>query len=288
MWEQTPEEARAAYAFYAALGGDGGEVAEVEDLTCPGPAGPIPLRVYRPATDRDLPCLVYIHGGGHAIGGIDTHDPVCRQLARLAHVAVVSVEYRLAPEHPFPAGVEDCEAAVAWVATHPDEVGADTSRLAVGGDSAGANLSTVVSISARDRGGPAIAATLLVYPSTDWTMSHPSIEDNGEGGILTRDNIAWFRHQYLGPDGDVTDPRASPIRTRDLSGLPPALVITAELDPLRDEGEAYAARLEAAGVDVTCTRYEGQVHTFFGMGALFPRGDAAIAEAAAFVNKHLS
>lgn len=286
-WEQTVDQARQAYALYCSLGGDGGDVAEIEDGACPGPAGPIPLRIYRPQPARDLPCLVYFHGGGNTIGSIETHDPVCRQLAREAGVTVVSVEYRLAPEHPFPAGLDDATAALAWVASHPAEVGADTARLAVGGDSAGGNLTAACTQWAKHNGGPPLRAQLLVYPSVDMAYEHPSIDENGKGLILTKETIFWFRHQYAGPDPDVTDPRLSPLRAADLSGLPPALVITAGLDPLRDEGRAYAARLAAAGVEVTDSLYEDQVHTFYGMGALYPRGSDAIAESAAFLRKHL-
>lgn len=287
-WQQTPDEVRQTYAGYCMLAGNGGAVAEVDDITCPGPAGSIPLRVYRPTTDRDRPCVVYFHGGGHTIGSIETHDPVCRQLAREADATVVSVGYRLAPEHPFPAPLDDATAALTWVATHPAEVGADTARLAVAGDSAGGNLSAVLAVWARDNGGPFLRGQLLVYPAVDMAYAHPSIDENGEGKVLTKETILWFRHQYAGADPDVTDPRLSPIRTRDLSGLPPALVITAELDPLRDEGRAYAARLVAAGVEVVDSLYEGQVHTFFGMGTIFPRANDAIAEAGAFLRKRLA
>lgn len=287
-WDQTVDQIRQGYAGYCMLAGDGGEVAEVENLTCPGPGGPIPLRVYRPTADRDLPCLVYFHGGGNTIGSIETHDPVCRQLAREAGITVISVEYRLAPEHPFPAAVEDAAAAAAWIAANGDAVGADTSRLALGGDSAGGYLSAVTAIGARDNGGPPLRAQLLVYPNADMAYETPSIDENGKDKILSKERILWFRHQYAGPKPDVADPRLSPLRTPDISGLPPALVITAELDPLRDEGRAYAARLAEAGVETVDSPYDGQVHTFFGMGTLYPRGSDAIGEAAAFLKEKLA
>lgn len=283
-WEQSVEDARAAYAGYCALAGDGGELAAIEDRTIPGPGGPVAIRIYRPSTDAGLPVVVFFHGGGHTIGSIDTHDPVCRQLARAADAVVVSVEYRLAPEHPFPAGVDDAYAATAWVATNGQALGADVSRLAVAGDSAGGNLAAVTAILARDRGGPPLRFQLLVYPNVDVTYAHPSIDENGDGHVLTKERILWFRHQYLG-DGDPTDPLASPLRTNDLSGLPPALVITAEMDPLRDEGAAYADRLRNAGVEVAYTCYAGQVHTFYGMGTLFPAGTTAIEESGEALRK---
>ena len=287
VWDQPVEDVRAAYAAYCALAGDGGELAAIEDRTIPGPGGPLAVRIYRPSAEPELPVVVYFHGGGHTIGSIDTHDPVCRQLARAADAVVVSVEYRLAPEHPYPAAVEDAYAATAWVATNGQQLGADVTRLAVAGDSAGGNLAAVTAILARDRGGPPLRFQLLVYPVVDLSHTHPSIDENGEGYVLTKERILWFRHNYLG-DGDHADPLVSPIRTADLAGLPPALVITAEMDPLRDEGAAYAERLRTAGVDATHSLYEGQVHTFFGMGTLYPAGTAAIDESGDALRKALA
>jgi acetyl esterase len=256
------------------------EVAKVEDLEVPGPSGRIPVRVYRPSERPGLPTLVYFHGGGWAICSLETHDPTCRQLANAAECVVVSVEYRLAPEHPFPAAPEDCYAALGWVAQHAGSFGADARRLAVAGDSAGGNLAAVVALLARDRRGPALCHQLLVYPVTDHSFDTPSYRDNAEAPILTRDSMRFFWEQYLARAEDGANPYASPLRAKDLSGLPPAHVITAEYDPLRDEGEAYAARLSEAGVPVRCDRYDGMVHGFFGFTEGIDRAREAVAEAA--------
>lgn len=282
--EQTPAEVRAAYAMLSSLTAKE-DVAAVEDRVIPGPAGDIPVRVYRPAgtaagAEGGLPgVLVYFHGGGWSIGSIETHDPVCRPLANGSGAVVVSVEYRLAPEHPFPAGYDDALAAVRWVAAHGDDLGVDSGRLAVGGDSAGANLATVAAQQLRDS-GPPIAFQLLVYPTVDMTLSFPSMEENGEGKLLTKDMMLWFRANYIGPPGaaDERDPRYSPLHApaEALSGLPPALVITAEYDPLRDEGDAYAEALRAAGVDVAHTRVDGVVHGFFSLRDVIPEGKVAV------------
>jgi acetyl esterase len=279
--EQTPDEVRAAYAQLSAFATKE-DVASVEDRAIPGPAGEIPVRVYRPAEVEGTPgVLVYFHGGGWSIGSVDTHDAECRSLANGAGVVVVSVEYRLAPEHPFPACYDDAVAAVRWLARHGGELGADGTRLAVGGDSAGGNLAAAVSQALRDT-GPAIRFQLLTYPTLDLTLGHPSIEENAEGYFLTKEMMEWFRANYLS-DGtiDQRDPRVSPLHADPgaLAGLPPALVITAEYDPLRDEGEAYAEALRAAGVDVTLTRYDGVIHGFFSMRDFVPEGKAAMDQA---------
>ena len=199
------------------------------------------------------------------IGDLDGADVTCRELAARSGSVVVSVDYRLAPEHRYPAAHEDCYAATIWAAEHASELGADAGKLAVGGDSAGGNLAAVVCLRARDEDGPAIRFQLLVYPVTDHNYETASYRDNAEGYLLTRDGMVWFWDHYLGPDGDGSHPHASPLRAEDLSGLPPAHVITAEYDPLRDEGEAYAQRLREAGVPTTHTRYAGQIHAFYGM-----------------------
>jgi acetyl esterase len=254
-------------------------VSRVEDRRIPGPAGEIAVRLYAPEDPRGL--VVYFHGGGWVLGSLETHDLPLRTLANEAGCSVLSVDYRLAPEHRHPAAVEDCHAAVCWAAEHAAELGADPALLAVGGDSAGGNLAAVVSLLARERGGPALCFQLLVYPVTDHDFARPSYAENASGYFLERDDMRWFWDHYL-PDAAARDATtASPLRARDLSGLPPAHVITAEFDPLRDEGEAYAARLREAGVPVTHTRYDGQIHGFFGMAALIPRGREAIAEAGA-------
>jgi len=256
------------------------EVASVEDLEVPGPVGAIPVRVYRPSQREGLPALVYFHGGGWAICSIETHDPTCRQLANAAECVVVSVDYRLAPEHPFPAAPEDCYAALGWVARHAGSLGADARRLAVGGDSAGGNLAAVVAQIARDRRGPALCHQLLVYPVTDHAFDTPSYAENAQAPILTRDGMRFFWDAYLARAEDGANPYASPLRAKELSGLPPAHVITAEFDPLRDEGEAYAARLAEAGVPVRCDRYDGMVHGFFGFTEMIERAREAVAGAA--------
>jgi acetyl esterase len=255
------------------------EVAAVKDLEVPGPAGAIPVRVYRPSHDEGLPLLVYLHGGGWTICSIETHDATCRQLANGAGCVVVSVEYRLAPEHRFPAAPEDCYAALEWTARNAGSLGGDAERLAVGGDSAGGNLSAAVSLMARDRRGPRLCHQLLVYPVTDHAFDTDSYRENAEGPLLTRDTMRAFWSHYLGSEQDGRHPYASPLRAADLAGLPPAHVITAEYDPLRDEGEAYAARLAAAGVPVVQRRYDGMIHGFFGFSELIDRARDAVADA---------
>ncbi len=256
------------------------EVAVVKELEVPGPAGPIPVRVYRPSQQADLPVLVYLHGGGWTICSIETHDPTCRELANAAGCVVVSVGYRLAPEHRFPAAPEDCYAALGWVAGHAASLGGDAARLALGGDSAGGNLTAAVSLMARDRGGPRLVHQLLVYPVTDHGFDTDSYRENAEGYLLTREMMQGFWRHYLGREGDGRHPHASPLRAPDLAGLPPAHVITAEYDPLRDEGEAYARRLAAAGVPVVQRRYDGMIHGFFGFTGLIDRAREAVADAA--------
>jgi acetyl esterase len=277
---QSVATARTMMESFNGLLGEPEAVARAVDRTVPGPAGDIPVRIYTPAGQAPFPLLVYFHGGGWVLGGLETHDRICRSLANGAGSVVVSVDYRLAPEHKFPAAAEDCYAATAWAAGNAASLGADPARVAIGGDSAGGNLTAVVAIMARDRGGPRLRHQLLVYPVTDATFDTPSYRENATGYFLETDGMRWFWNHYLTGDADRTNPLASPLRG-DLRGLPPALVITAEYDPLRDEGEAYAARLREADVPVTLTRYHGMIHGFFGMGALLDQGKAAIREAAA-------
>jgi len=277
--EITAEDFRELFrsSLGALDGAAAGEPAEdVEDLSVPGPGGPIRVRVYRPRETGPAPLVVFFHGGGWVIGDIDTHDGSCRILSRRSGAVVVSVDYRLAPEHRFPAALDDCDAAVAWVAAHADELGGDAGRLGVAGDSAGGNLAAAVTLRARHRGGPALRAQALVYPAVDFTTVRPSLEANGEGYLLTADAVRWFTAQYLG-DQDPADPFASPLLA-DLGGLPPAVVATAEFDPLRDEGRAYAAALEKAGVAVRSFDFPGLVHGFMGLGALSPASAAATDE----------
>ena len=255
-------------------------VAETRDLAIPGPGGSIPARLYRATATGTLPVLVFFHGGGWVVGDVESHDTVCRHLANRAHCAVVSVDYRLAPEHKFPAAVEDCFAATAWVADNAAALGVDAGRLAVGGDSAGGNLAAVVSLLARDKGVPRIAYQLLIYPATDAAMRHDSIARFAEVYVLTRSTMRWFYDQYLRASEDAADWQASPLAAPDLRGLPPAYVLTAGYDPLCDEGDAYAARLAAAGVPVTHRTFEGQVHGFAMNGKIIRAAETALDEAA--------
>ena len=278
--ELSVEEARAAIVTLSAAAGEGEPVARVENRTLPGPRGEIPVRVYTPEGRAPFPVLVYFHGGGWVIGNLETHDGLCRHLANAAHCVVVSVDYRLAPEHPFPASGEDAYAATRWVAGNAAALGGDAKRIAVGGDSAGGNLSAVVSLMARDRGGPPIVFQLLVYPATDLPSANMSYRENGEGYFLTAKSMHWFFAHYCGANPDASDPYLCPLRAKNLGGLPPALVVTAGFDPLRDEGEAYAAGLREAGVRTKLTRYPGMIHGFFGMGPLLTQARAATKEAA--------
>jgi len=255
------------------------QIGAVRDITADGPLGAIPLRVYRPGGISDsqpLPALVYFHGGGWVIGDLETHDVLCRQLTAEAGVSVVSVDYRLAPEQKFPASVEDAWAATRWIAAHATELAIDPARLAVGGDSAGGNLAAVVALLARDAGGPRIALQSLVYPVTDLAAESQSYADLADGYMLTRDSMRWFRAHYLAKEDDAADWRVSPLRAPSLAGLPPALVITAGYDPLRDEGEAYARKLREAGVMVDAVCFGGMVHGFVGMGRLIDTAFRAV------------
>jgi len=229
-------------------------------------ANNVPVRVYRPSAAGGLPCLVFFHGGGWVIGDLDTHDSVCRQLAARVQCVIVSVDYRLAPEHPFPAPLDDCYQALRWVVDNADKLNIDPTRVAVGGDSAGGNLSAAVSLKSKMEGGPSLSYQLLIYPVTDTAMDTPSYEENKEGYMLTRDSMVWFWNQYLGTgEENRRNPLAAPLRADDHSGLPPACVITAEFDPLRDEGERLGEKLAAAGVETTIERFDGMIHGFFGM-----------------------
>ena len=253
------------------------EVAKVENRTVPGPAGPIAVRVYTPRGRAPFPGLVYFHGGGFVLCNLDSHDGICRSLANAAGCVVVSVDYRLAPEHPYPAAPEDCYAATQWVAKNGGELGIDVTRIAIGGDSAGGNLTAVTALLARDRGGPALRFQLLVYPVTDHAFDTDSYRDNAEGYFLESTTMEWFFQQYAGGETAI-DARLSPLLAEDLSGLPPAVVVTAEYDPLRDEGEAYARALADAGVRVDLRRFDGMIHGFFDMGPASAGARAAIEE----------
>ncbi|HEX2648259.1 MAG TPA: alpha/beta hydrolase [Candidatus Dormibacteraeota bacterium] len=276
LWEMTPVEARVAFEQLRQRGGASVPVGGVEDITIPGPKTPLQARVYEPSGSGPHPVMVFFHGGGWVIGDIETHDPLCRALHAATGSMIISVAYRLAPEHRFPAAVDDSYAAVEWVAANAEALGADPEHLGVGGDSAGGNLSAVVGLLARDRGGPAVAYQLLLYPATDMGMKFPSVVENGEGYFLTYKDMVWFMDHYIRDASDKLSPLASPLRATDHSRLPPAIVVTAEYDPLRDEGEAYAQALRKAGVKVKLRRYDGMIHGFLSMYDLVDRSRAAI------------
>jgi len=266
------------------------DVGRVHDLQASGPNGPILLRLYRPIGASDaafLPVLVYYHGGGFVIGDLDTHDTLCRELANLSGCALVAVDYRLGPEHRFPAAVTDCVAATRWVREHATELGLDAARLAVGGDSAGGNLAAVVSIDARERGNLPIAFQLLIYPATDMNCTAPSHAENGQGYLLTSETMSYFTDHYIADPAQYADWRASPLLHPDLSNLPPALVLTAGFDPLRDEGAAYAKRLTDAGNRASYVHFPRQIHGFVSMGKLIDEANSAVALCAAELRRAL-
>jgi len=279
----TPAEARAYYlAGRPVTHPEPPELAAVWDVAIPAPHGAIPARVYEPRTfrtaNRPKPSLVFFHGGGWVIGDLESHDVVCRKLAHEGESIVISVDYRLAPEHKFPAAVEDAIIATQWVAANAKDLGIDAARLCVGGDSAGGNLAAVVAIAARDGNGPALSGQVLIYPATDFAMTHPSHSEPETSVLLTHTVIKWFRDHYLNGAADVHDWRASPARATTLIGLPPAYVLTAGADPLRDEGNEYAHRLREAGVAVTHRSFPGQFHGFFTMGKLLHQANAAASD----------
>jgi len=281
--EMSPAEARLAAEGFRALAGEPEEVADVSDRTIPGPGGDIPIRVYTPAGagSRALPCLIYYHGGGWVLGDIIGTDTICRAVANRTGCKIVSVEYRLAPEHKFPAPLDDCYAALEWVAASGGSIRVDTGRLAVGGDSAGGNLAAAVALRARDEGGPALRMQLLIYPVTNHDFDTASYQENGAGYLLTQDMMKWFWDHYLNSADEGRQAVVSPLRADNLRGLPRAFVLTAEFDPLRDEGEAYAERLREAGVEVAHKRYEGQIHAFWQMPGVFPAALKAADDSAA-------
>jgi acetyl esterase len=262
-------------------------IGEMRDLTMPGPAGPISIRLYRArpgkAGDKQ-PALIYFHGGGWVIGNLDSHDGVCRGLANGADCTVLSVDYRLAPEHKFPAAVEDAVAATQWIAENSNQLGIDADRLAVGGDSAGGNLAAVCAILARDEGHPKLAFQLLIYPCTAPEPETPSHRKFAEGHLLTRNTITWFYKQYTRTSKEHYDFRFAPLVAEDLSNLPPALVLVAGYDPLRDEGVDYARRLIEGGNRVSLINYEGMVHGFLLMGGAIDAAKRALAQSAAVLH----
>ena len=280
--EMTPDDARAEWkAEMAQVAGPPLPVKKVSEHEAPGPAGPVALRLYEPmgAGAGPLPILVFYHGGGWIRGDLDTHDDVCRYLCHHAGCLVASVDYRLAPEHRFPAALDDCDAATRWVAANAARLGADPERLAIGGDSAGGNISCGVAFRARERGAPAICFQLLIYPATDLAGESESKRLYSSGYLLN--SMPFYVASYLGPEGDAADPLASPLLAKDLAGLPPACVLTAGFDPLRDEGEAYAGRLREAGVAVDYRCHEGMIHGFVSITGLIGSAEAGLADAAA-------
>ena len=284
MINGTPEQAREGFramTFGIRDPGTLAPVASVEDATFSGPAGDVPVRIYRPEADGPVPTVLYFHGGGFVIGDLDTQDDHARLICRDVNAVVVSVDYRLAPEHPFPAGFEDCLAATRWAAGTIETLGGNPTRIAVSGDSAGGNLAAAVALACK-QDGLALKAQLLLYPGVDFRQDetlYPSRIENGEGLFLTAADMAWFGNHYLGGhEASINDPRASVLLAEDLAGLPTAVVGTGEYDPLRDEGEAYATAMEKAGVPVVLRRYDGLIHGFFGMGTWSPASAAAASE----------
>jgi acetyl esterase len=288
MLALPPTVLRQAMAAMPGTAGPVDDVVRVENRMIPGPAGEIPVRIYAPSERRPLPAIVYFHGGGFVIGSLETHDGTCRSLANATGCIVVSVDYRLAPEHKFPAAPEDCYAATRWAADKGAEIGVDTTRISVAGDSAGGNLAAVVSLMARDRKGPRLRHQLLIYPVANHDFDTPSYLENKEGYLLSREMMRWFWNHYLGRVEDGAEAYASPLRAASLAGLPPAHVITAEFDPLRDEGEALAKRLAEAGVPITQKRYDGMIHGFFSMTHAIDAAKRAVADAAAAVRAKLA
>jgi acetyl esterase len=289
MESLSPPQAREAYlASRQVLQPDAEDVAEIVALEASGPAGLIPLRLYRGRNvgkERPQPALIFFHGGGWVIGDLESHDQVCRALANAAQCLVVAVHYRLAPEHKFPAAVEDAIAATRWIAGNAQRLGIDASRLAVAGDSAGGNLAAVVALDARDNGGPPLVFQLLIYPATDMSLQWPSHALFAEQLPLRLATMRWFVDHYLRDAGDKEDWRASPLRAASLENLPPALIVTAAFDPLRDEGEAYAKALAGAKVKVALERFAGQIHGFLSMGRIIGDSDRLIRMAGASLHE---
>jgi len=276
----SPAEARKQMLDLAPPADPALSVKRVADRSIPGPDGEIPIRLYYPAGDAPYATIVYFHGGGWVIGDLDTHHGFCHALAKTSDCLVVAVDYRLAPEHCYPAAVEDAYAATNWVAQNSDTIQADSNRLAVVGDSAGGHLAAVVALMARDRKGPRIDLQVLIYPITDYNFDTPSYIENKEGYLLTRDLMEWFWNHFIENEGEAHDPYVSPLRAKNLGDLPPALIVTAEYDPLRDEGESYGKRLQQAGVKVTISRYPGMIHAFIRMTARLDKAKEALDEVA--------
>lgn len=277
----SPTEARQAILAMRATKGEPEAVGKIEDRLIPGPGGQQAIRIYTPNGRGPFPVLVYFHGGGWVVGSIETVDASCRALTNLVGCIVVSADYRLAPEDRFPAAVDDCYAATRWAALNAASFYGDPTKLAVGGESAGANLAAAVALMAQERGTPSLAAQLLFYPVLNYAFDTPSYRENAEGYFLTKEMMAWFWRQYLRDETDGDNPYASPLRARHLRGVAPALIFTAEFDPLRDEGAAYATRLREAGVPVEYTCCGGLIHGFMGMAKVVEPAGTALERAAA-------
>lgn len=281
----TPDEARESLRLRTAALGPFEDVAAVADHRVPVAGGEITVRAYAPGGPGPHPVLVYYHGGGWVAGDLYTHDGLCRSIANAARCTVISVDYRRAPEFKYPVAADDSYAALLWIVAHAARLGIDPRRVAVGGDSAGGNLATVVALMARERRGPGLVHQVLIYPVTDHDLNTPSYLENATGYVLTREGMRWFWNHYLARAAQGEEPHASPLRAPSLAGLPPALVMTAECDPLRDEGEAYAARLRDAGVPVTVTRYAGMFHGFVRMTRILGKARIALDEIAGSLQK---
>jgi acetyl esterase len=285
FWELSPEQARELFeATVPKLDAAPQDVFRWEQQNIPGPNGEIPVRTYvprEPGEEEWLPILVFFHGGGFVIGGLDSYDSLCRNIANRADCIVVSVDYRLAPEHKFPAAPEDCYAALCWVAENAFDLDGDPDRIALAGDSAGGNLTAVTALRARDEGGPALVLHMPLYPVIGPEPETGSHHEFAEGYLLTRRNLLWFYDHYFRSDADKQDVRFSPLVAKDLSGMPPALVVVAGFDPLRDEGMAYAEALRAAGNQVTLTNYEGMIHGFLSMSDVLDQANVCLDECAA-------
>jgi acetyl esterase len=288
LWKLTPDQAREQYRLRVDKLKVKESIHRSNDRSIPGDGGVIAIRIYHPRENNKgelLPVLVWYHGGGFVIGDLDTHDSACRMLANSADCLVVSVDYRLAPEYKFPCAVDDCAAALKWISQHAEEIGGDAARIAVGGDSAGANLATAVAIMARNAGYPKIVFQLLIYPCVAPEPDTPSHKKFAEGFVLTRNTITWFYKHYLRSARDVSDFRFAPLVADDLSSLPPSLVLVAGYDPLRDEGVQYAQRLIEAGNRVRLANYEGMIHGFFLMGGAVDAAKRAVTESAAMLRE---
>ncbi|MER7894503.1 alpha/beta hydrolase [Micromonospora sp. NPDC094482] len=284
------DEARAADLAEVKQAGSSPEpVEQVFNFLIPGVAGRIPIRVYLPrSAGGPHPVLMYFFGGGWVLGTLETSDRVCRALTNATGCATVAVGYRLAPEHRFPAAIDDCYAALRWIADFGVVIGLDMDRIAVAGDSAGGNLAAASTLRSRDEGGPKLAAQVLIYPNTDRFSDTPSMHDNTDPAFFNNRSVEWYWNHYLSSPVDADSPLVSPLRASDLSGLPPALIITAEHDPLRDQGEQYAARLQRAAVDVELTRYNGMIHGFFTMTGILDDARAATNQVAQFIRRRLT